>query len=378
MGAVRPLPISLAVVVGVCCLTLACQTTRPPVFLTHEQWAEEVRKRGVDPTRIPNPLQVTESMRQAAALWAGPGDPPTRLERLQRALFDPAQFPFSYFTRGTLTAAEAFFRREGNCLSFTNLFVALGRSLGIPVTTALVQRVVGSEREGDIIVVNTHVVAYLEHAGGFYTYDFDVARNIKPVRVKPLDDMWITALYLNNRGADELRAAHPEVALRYFQDAVALAPEFAPAWANLGVAYRRVGDIPQALSAYRKALELEPANPTVLSNLASLFRSLGRDEEARQALHAANLAYASPHQLIVRGDVELAAGRIAEAKKFYRSALRKNPQLVDAILALTRAELADGQWARAKRLLEKALKLHPHDTRLQTLQRELASSLQPE
>ncbi|MEW5878036.1 MAG: tetratricopeptide repeat protein [Acidobacteriota bacterium] len=357
---------------AVCLTALSCQTARTPIFLSHEQWVEEVRKRGVDPSRIPNPLQVTDSMRQAANLWAGPGDPPARLERLQRALFDPDQFPFTYFTRGTLTAAEAFFRREGNCLSFTNLFVALGRSLGIPVTTALVQRIIGSEREGDLIVVNTHVVAVLEYGGGFYTYDFDRSRQVKPVRIKPLDDMWITALYLNNRGADELRAGHPEVALRFFQDAVALAPTFAPAWANLGVAYRRVGDTPQALSAYRRALELEPSNPTVLSNLASLFRSLGREQEAQQALRAANLAQASPHQLLVRGDVELAAGRFAEAKKLYRRALRLNPQLVDAVLALARAELAEGHLEKAKRLVNKASKLSPQDPRVQALKEELA------
>lgn len=356
----------------VCLAASTCQTARAPIFLSHEQWVEEVRKRGVDPSRIPNPLQITESMKQAAALWAGPGDPPARLERLQRALFDPEQFPFTYFTRGTLTAAEAFFRREGNCLSFTNLFVALGRSLGIPVTTALVQRIIGSEREGDLIVVNTHVVAVLDYGGGFYTYDFDRSRQVKPVRVKPLDDMWITALYLNNRGADELRAGHPEVALRFFQDAVALAPEFAPTWANLGVAYRRVGDISQALTAYRRALELEPTNPTVLSNLASLFRSLGREQEAQQALRAANLAQASPHQLLVRGDVELAAGRIAEAKKYYRRALRLNPEMVEALLSLTRAELAEGNVQKAKRLVDTMLKLRPQDPRVQALRDELA------
>ncbi len=356
-----------------CLVAFSCQTAPAPIFLSPEQWAEEVRKRGVDPGRIPNPLLITESMRQAAALWAGPGDPPVRLERLQRALFDPEQFPFTYFTRGTLTAAEAFFRREGNCLSFTNLFVALGRSLGIPVTTALVQRIIGSEREGDLIVVNTHVVAALEYGGGFYTYDFDRSRQVKPIRIKPLDDMWITALYLNNRGADELRAGHPEVALPFFQDAAALVPEFAPIWANLGVAYRRVGDISQALSSYRRALELEPTNPTVLSNLASLFRALGREQEAQQALRAANLAQASPHQLLVRGDVELAAGRIAEAKKFYRRALRLNPDLVDGLLALARAELAEGHVQKAKKLVEKAFTLRPQDSRVQALKEELAA-----
>jgi len=349
----------------------ACRSAQPPIYLTPEEWAQEVAQRGVDPSRIPNPLQVTEAMKRAAELMAGPGEPPVRLERLQRALFDPNQFPFTYFTRGTLTAAEAFHRREGNCLSFTNLFVALGRSLGIPVTTALVQRVVGSEREGDLIVVNTHVVAVLEYAGGLYTYDFDRTRTAKPIHVQPLDDMWITGLYLNNKGADELRLGHADIALRFFQDAVALAPGFAPAWANLGVARRRLGDIAGALEAYRKALELAPSDPTVLSNLAALFRFLGREAEAQQALQAANLAQASPHQLLVRGDVELAAGRITEAKKFYRRALRANPKFVEPMLALARAELAEQNVGRAARWLARAAKLDPSNPLLQTLQQEV-------
>jgi tetratricopeptide (TPR) repeat protein len=310
-------------------------------------------------------------MREAAQLWAGPGEPQERLERLQRALFDPERFPFTYFTRGTLTAAEAFHRREGNCLSFTNLFVALGRSLGIPVTTGLVQRVVGSEREGDIIVVNTHVVALLEVAGGLYTYDFDRTRKVKPVHIKPLNDLEITALYLNNRGADELRAAHPDIALRFFMDSVALAPSFAPAWANLGVAKRRLGDIPGALEAYRRALELEPGNATVLANLAALFRSLGREMEAQQALRAANLTQASPHLLLVRGDVELAAGRLGEAKKLYRRALRANPRFTEALVALAKVELAEKNPAGARRWLARARKLDPENPLLQSLQEEL-------
>lgn len=353
-------------------LTAACATTSAPIFLSQQQWEQELAKRGVDPARVPNPLQVTTSMRFAAEAWAGPGEPQVRLQRLQQALFDPSRFPFTYFTRGTFTAAEAFHRREGNCLSFTNLFVALGRSLGIPVTTALVQRIIGSEREGDLIVVNTHAVAVLEVAGGLYTYDFDRSRQSKPVQLKPLDDLEITALYLNNRGADELRAAHPDIAARLFQDAVALAPHFAPAWANLGVAKRRLGDVPGALEAYRRALALDPGNPTVLTNLAALFRSLGRESEAQQALRAAKLSQASPHQLLVRGDVELAAGNLDTAKKLYRRALRANPRFVEAMLAMARAELARKRPEAAKRWLSRAQRIDPANPLLATLHQQLA------
>lgn len=326
-----------------------------------------MQKREVDPSRVPNPLQVTPAMRETAEALAGPGEPKERLDRLQWALFNPQRFPFTYYTKGTFTAAEAFHRREGNCLSFTNLFVAMGRSLGIPVTTALVQQILGSEREGDLIVVNTHVVAILESSGGIYTYDFDRTRQSKPTHLRRLDDLWITALYLNNLGAEELRVNHPEIALRYFQDAVKLAPEFPPAWANLGVAQRRLGFVQEALKAYGKALELAPGNPTVLTNLAALFRSLGRESEAQQALRTANLAQASPHQLLVRGDLEMATGKIQEAKKLYRRALRLNPTFVEAMAALAKAELAEGRLRAARRWIGKAEKLDPNHPQLKSL-----------
>lgn len=70
--------------------------------------------------------------------------------------------------------------------------------------------------------------------------------------------------------------------------------------------------------------------------------------------------------------MELAAGRFAEAKKLYRRALRLNPQLVDAVLALARAELAEGHLEKAKRLVNKASKLSPQDPRVQALKEELA------
>ncbi len=342
-------------------LLAGCVATRPPnlTFLDQARWEVEVRARGVDPAEIANPLLVTEHMREFATRVAGTGTPTERLGSLQRALFDERTFPFSYENRGTFTAAEAFYRRQGNCLSFTNLFVALGRSLGLPVTTALVTQSRGSEREGDLIVVNTHVVAVLSYAGGITVYDFERSRFEQPRALRSLDDIWITALYLNNRGSEELRAGRPDAAIRHFQQAVRLVPTFAGGWGNLGVARRRLGDVDGALAAYAQALAVEPDNPTVLSNLAALYRFLGKEAEAQTALAAANTATASPHVLLVRGDLELAQGHVEQAIRFYRLARSRQPALADTWVALARAELARGRKHAAHRYLEKALKLAP-------------------
>lgn len=348
----------------------------PPLLinLSQERWEAEVAARRVRLDQVTNPLMTTVGMREEAMRMAGNGTPTERLAKLQRGLFDSASFPFTYLNRGTFTAAEAFHRRQGNCLSFTNLFVAMARSLGVPVTTALVMRSQGSEQEGDLIVVNTHVVAVLSYAGGTATYDFDLSRPRQPTALKVLDDMWITALYLNNRGADELRASHPEAARELFENAVRLAPEFAPAWGNVGVARRRAGDINGALDAYAQALLLDPGNPTILTNLAALHRSLGREREAQRALAAARLSEASPHVLLVRGDIEMAKGKVREAISLYRTARRRGPELVEPWIALARAEIARERPATAAHHLRKALEIEPDNAIALALSRAIAGS----
>lgn len=352
---------------------MACTSagSRRPIYLTQSEWEAELRQRGVDPARVSNPLAISEPMRELARNLAGPGTPPERLQRLQAQLFDETAFPFKYENRETLTAAEAFYRREGNCLSFTNLFVAMGRTLGVPVTTALVKRSRASEKDGDLIVVNNHVVAAMDWNTEPHFYDFDRRRHEPPAAFQSLDDLWITALYLNNRGADELRAGHPDIAVRFFDDAVKLSPEFAPTWGNVGVARRRLGDIPGALQAYGKALEIEPDNPTILSNLASLYRALGRKQEADNALFAANLSLASPHVLIVRGDLELTQGHIDTAMKLYKRARKAAPELADSWVALARAELARKGTKRAREYLTKALELEPENTDARALESQV-------
>jgi Flp pilus assembly protein TadD len=341
------------------------------MFMTPAQWNDELIRRGVNVRDVPDPLAVTTTMQRTAAQLAGLGTAPERLQRLQAAFFDEKLFPFRYDLRGTFTALEAFARREGNCLSFTNLFVAMARSIGIPVTTALVRRTLASEREGDLIIVNNHVVAAFPQGTEWQYFDFDRRPHERPTAVVPLNDLWITALYLNNRGADELRAGHPDIALRYFDYVTKLAPRFAAGWGNVGVARRRLGDIQGALDAYARALAISADDPTILGNLASLYSALGKESEAETALKSVNLAVASPHVLIVRGDLELANGRVRAALRLYKRARSLWPKSADPWVALARAELTRSRPDRARRDLEKALAVEPNNRMALTLLSQL-------
>ncbi len=345
------------------------------MFMKPETWREELARRGVDVRSVPDPLLVSDGMRQVAAKLAGVGTAPERLQRLQQELFDESAFPFRYNGRETYTAMEAFQRREGNCLSFTNLLVAMGRSLGFQVTTALVRRAQATEKEGDLIIVNDHVVAALAYGSDWFYFDFDRRPHERPMAVQPLDDLWITALYLNNRGADALRAAHPDIALRYFEWATMLAPTFAPAWGNVGVARRRTGDINGAFAAYSHALTISPDDSTILGNLASLYRATHHEHEAELALKAINVANATPHTLVVRGDLEFAQGHVRAAFRLYKRARSLAPRLAEPWVALARAELARSRRSRAKIDLERALRLEPDDAAARALLREISGTV---
>jgi Flp pilus assembly protein TadD len=344
-----------------CCLTCSCAQFREYRHpeLVDENWAREMKRRGLDPASVTNPLRYTEEMRLTAKRVTGAGSDLDRLRKLQRHLFNEEAFPYDYESRVTFSAVEAFEARTGNCVSFTNLFISLARSVGLPVRAALVIEPGDVEKEGELIVVNNHIVAVFEHSGGATVFDFNRIRDRRNVGLNIVGDAWITAIYLNNRGAEELFAQRPETALNYLEKAVQLAPDFAAAYGNLGIVRRRLGDVEGAFEAYRMALEIEPRFSTILANLAVLYQSLGREAEAHAALRAADLRGATPYVLIIRGDFELADGRYGEALRLYKQAAQMARSLPEPQLAIARAELARGREDKARKALTRALRIDP-------------------
>ena len=151
-------------------------------------WAEAVAARGVDPARVPDPTAATPEMAGAAKRMAGPGTTAEKLWRLQQALVDRQDFGFDREIGGTFTAAEAFHERRGNCVSFTNLFIALGRSLGISLKASIVKRRPESEKHGELIVIYSHMVAVRSLGSVSQVYDFWGQGSDPSAELVPLTD----------------------------------------------------------------------------------------------------------------------------------------------------------------------------------------------
>ena len=342
-------------------------TSKEPLFLTPDRWREAIRERGVDPAGIPDPLETTDEMRAFARELAGSGSMFDRLTRIQASMFDRTLFTIDQEAPETLTAAEAFRRRRGNCVSFTNLFLALARSLGIQLQAGLVVQRDSSERKDDLVLVYTHMVSVVRFVKGFAIYDFFAAAEKGRAEIRLLDDMALTGILVSNRGVAALRERDYPVALARFEAAVQLAPQFTGGWGNLGLARWKTGDAVGALDAFRNALSIDPHQPTVLHNLASLYQSQGNFDRARSALTAADLAKVSPDSLIVQGDLELSFGNAKEALRHYRTARSLAPKSPDPLVAIARAEAVRGNREAAREALEKALRLAPGDEAIRKL-----------
>jgi len=79
------------------------------------------------------------------------------------------------YNRGrNATALEVYQTREANCISYTNLFIGMARSLDIEVYFAEVTEVDSFEKVGDTVVYNSHICAIAFEGPRHYMIDFSL------------------------------------------------------------------------------------------------------------------------------------------------------------------------------------------------------------
>ncbi len=173
----------------------------------------------------------------------------------------------------TLTAQEAFYARQGNCLSFTNLFVALAREAGVAVEYQAVEVPPIWAAQGNSWLYNLHINALVALPGRRQVVDFSMDQYRADYPSEILDDREVQARYHSNLGVYWMNEGDARMAFLQFRRALTLEPGLGFVWTNLGTLYRQRGDTRAAEAAFLHAVKLsdeEAAN----SNLARLYRQL--------------------------------------------------------------------------------------------------------
>lgn len=301
-------------------------------------------------------------------------DPRARVLKLIDLLLGEKGLDIAYEKTGTKSAVETFESRSGNCLSFTILYVAMARHLGLDAYFQEVSEVLSWHRRGEVVLRNQHMFVEVEVQNGYVTVDFLPGADKRYRRVRRINEARALAHFYNNLAVDTLATGDAKASIPLFEKALEKDSTFAPAWTNLGAAYRRLGDHARAEESHLKGIEADRGELTSTANLASLYLFLGRSEEAQPLLHRVDEHLKkSPFHLFQLGMISLRQGDASQAVRHFRQAVRRLPKEPDFHVALADAYRAADDPEAARESLRRALGLTDDEEKKAGLARELAA-----
>jgi Flp pilus assembly protein TadD len=208
---------------------------------------------------------------------------------------------------GVKTAQQTFDTGTGNCLSFSNLYVAAARYIGLESRFTEIPTLPNWSRDGEILFFTKHIGASVDirntftqmiqlkttdDNGTFITVDESARYFFSPSELAPensrvstfgyetISDRRAFAQYYNNVGSKYLAEGNTKDAYRYFVKAIKIDPGLCYAWSNLGVVYKRNLQYEAAEAAYLQGLSVtrglrDTSLLSIMNNLAHLYDAKG-------------------------------------------------------------------------------------------------------
>jgi Flp pilus assembly protein TadD len=276
-------------------------------------------------------------------------DRAVRVRQLAYAIVGEGRFGLQY-DETTRTAAETFRTRHGNCLSFSCMFVAMARRVGLDAAFQEVDIPPDWTFADDAFVLNRHVnVAVDLGREGEHVVDFNMDDFRTTYDRRRISDERALAHFYNNVAVEKMRAGDDTSALLFFRSATGHDPQFSPAWTNLGILYSRKGHPAYAEAAYLQALKADAGDLVAMSNLANLYAQRGLPERAafyrrRVAHHREQnpyFRYQMARRAYQAGDYDAAIRQLG-----YAIHLKRNEDQFYYLLGLSHLKKGDEEEAR--------------------------------
>jgi tetratricopeptide (TPR) repeat protein len=284
------------------------------------------------------------------------GSDELKLHQLVSAIMDTKTFGVTYDTV-TRTAAETFRIRKGNCLSFSNMFVAMARDVGLHAQFEEVDIPPDWTLEKDTYVLNQHVNVRVDlRPSGVRVVDFNIADFRSSYEMRTISDMRALAHYYNNIGVDRMLAGDTSSAIECFRKAIADNDrQYSPAWTNLGTLYLRSGHPAHAEAAFLEALETDGDDLVAMSDLARLYDKLGEhDKAAEYRKRVIRHRWLNPYYRYELAREAYAAKNYDTAIGHLKYAIRQRPREDQFYFLLGLTYLKEGDTSAAKRWLARA------------------------
>ncbi|MFN7984950.1 MAG: tetratricopeptide repeat protein, partial [Vicinamibacterales bacterium] len=153
-----------------------------------------------------------------------------------------------------------------------------------------------------------------------------------------------------------------DAAAEHYARAIAIQPDYAPAYNNLGVMQRASGKLDEAIATYRRALSIKGDYPDAHYNLANALLAKGNPQEAAEHFTIALRSIPDSAGAANNLGVALAAqNRPADALAAFKAAVASEPNSAVAHRNLADALATTGQVDQAVTEFHRAMELDPKD-----------------
>ena len=162
----------------------------------------------------------------------------------------------------------------------------------------------------------------------------------------------------NNMGNALKEQGKLEEAIEAYNKALAIKPDYAEAYNNMGNALKEQGKLEEAIEAYNKALAIKPDYAEAYNNMGNALKEQGKLEEAIEAYNKALAIkpdYAEAYNNM--GNALQEQGKLEEAIEAYNKALAIKPDYAEAhrhLSILTKYTSDTAQISEVEALLQQA------------------------
>jgi len=214
----------------------------------------------------------------------------------------------------------------GDCVGLTSLYTVLGQRIGLDLS------VFKSMKHILNCMTENHKEIFIENIQRF---GFDIVYPKNDFKKEKLSAL--VAVTLNSRGLDKYNNAQYQGAIRDYDRAIELNPDYETAFNNRGIAKEKMGEYAGAIEDYDRAIELEPNYTAAFHNRGGANNQVG--DYAGAIRDYDRVIELRPHFEVAfnnRGVAKEKMGEYARAIEDYRKAIDLKPNCVHAIKNLER------------------------------------------
>jgi tetratricopeptide (TPR) repeat protein len=324
------------------------------------------RKKGL---ALENPLALERPLIQEAAQAVGTyGAPEQRLHRLIAFLNDGTRF--QYTPNLSLTASQAYKARRGDCMAYSNMFIALSRALGLPTYFVHVSEVLSHYEHEGLFFTSSHVAVGYGTGPSALVVDFTKETTDWKLSIyRSIDDATAAALYYNNLAVDAMMAGRLDEAEGLFRFLTEQKPEIEEIYNNLGVLLNRRARYKEALAVLQKGMRVFPSyKPFYTNGLVAARGAKRADLEKDFEERGQEISDRSPYFVFARGMRLFQGGEFARAAEELERAASLLPQSPVIYAWLARAYLSAGRVEEGRQAFAEARKLAPESRALKDLE----------